>query len=561
MFNLQLLALMKNLKTNYNCLFFLSSLFIVALGQNAWIGFLGYFAQSIGYLLFFISIKSIENLKKRFFLGFFWFFIISAFHLSWFASVEYQTFFILIVYVLLTAWVAVEFGLICLLVPRANKNLSFLRILTICSVWTLFEIARRYVLCGFTWSIIGLCLANNKYSITLSSIFGVYGLSFWVLLVNLLGYFAILSKKKKFLVNYVIFAIAPYVLGFILHAQYFDEIKNSEKLNVALIQTSILPKQRGSFFMVDDGNLQISPYAQWNGIFKILKPLKGKKLDYIVFPEVFIGFDARANIYFFDIIKNNMKIIFGEKIEKCFPKTLSKNSDYYINKKVSNLFILQTLCTFFNAQIVGGLEHIDANNKAYNSAFFISPNSNSIDVYNKQVLVPIGEYFPINSLKKIAKNFGIFDSYSRGDENKLFSKEKNPFAVSICYEETYGNIVRKSRRLGASFLINITNDAWFSNSKLPNQHYEHSKIRAAENGVSVIRACNTGVTAMINPFGEKISTFLENGKNIETKRGFLYGQIPTFSINTLFVFWGDNFIIFMSVFFISLSLIKKLLRF
>jgi apolipoprotein N-acyltransferase len=75
------------------------------------------------------------------------------------------------------------------------------------------------------------------------------------------------------------------------------------------------------------------------------------------------------------------------------------------------------------------------------------------------------------------------------------------FSVMICYEVIFPGEVREFVRAGAQFLVNITNDAWFGRSGAPSQHLAMAAMRAVENGTYLVRAANTGVTAVIAPTG------------------------------------------------------------
>ncbi len=77
--------------------------------------------------------------------------------------------------------------------------------------------------------------------------------------------------------------------------------------------------------------------------------------------------------------------------------------------------------------------------------------------------------------------------------------------VLICYEAIFPTIARETVKNGASFLVNITNDAWFGTTSAPYQHFEMSRLRAVENRVYLLRAANTGISAFIAPSGRVIA--------------------------------------------------------
>src|ERR1700733_188654 len=123
------------------CLFFIS-FSIVALGQPARIGWLGACAAALGFTLFFIGIPA----KQRFLWGTLWFTLVQLVQLSWMTSIEFQGYYILLVYFLLSVGIGAQFGLLTLFVPKSGK-LSALHVISGAALWTLMEYARLYFLC------------------------------------------------------------------------------------------------------------------------------------------------------------------------------------------------------------------------------------------------------------------------------------------------------------------------------------------------------------------------------------------------------------------------------
>ncbi len=83
----------------------------------------------------------------------------------------------------------------------------------------------------------------------------------------------------------------------------------------------------------------------------------------------------------------------------------------------------------------------------------------------------------------------------------LFQSPVGRFGVAICYESIFPELSRQYRNEGATFLVNVTNDAWFGRSSAPYQHFSHLVLRAIENRVGVVRAANTGFSGYIDPLG------------------------------------------------------------
>ena len=110
--------------------------------------------------------------------------------------------------------------------------------------------------------------------------------------------------------------------------------------------------------------------------------------------------------------------------------------------------------------------------------------------------------------------------------------------------------MRNSRKEGAELFVNITNDVWFPGTRLPWLHLDHGRIRAAENGVYLLRSCNTGVTAVVE------STFPVS----DTIGGVLSTAIQTRSYPTLYTLWGDLPILILSLGLFFSEIIQRIVK-
>ena len=137
----------------------------------------------------------------------------------------------------------------------------------------------------------------------------------------------------------------------------------------------------------------------------------------------------------------------------------------------------------------------------FNSASFVRPNGRFAGRYDKMHLVPFGEYVPFKRLFFFAGHLlDEVGTFAAGTSRRTFG----PFGVFICYESIFGDELRDFPRLGASVLVNISNDGWYGDTSAPWQHLNMVRMRAIENHRWVLRATNTGVTAAIDPTGRVI---------------------------------------------------------
>lgn len=141
--------------------------------------------------------------------------------------------------------------------------------------------------------------------------------------------------------------------------------------------------------------------------------------------------------------------------------------------------------------------------RIFNSALLYVPDEGLVAWYDKQRLVPFGEFLPLESVFPILARCSPLDiSCSFGQTPTVFRETNQPpFAVVICFEDTQAGLARTFVRRGARLLVNLTNDAWFDRTACPQQHLSHSVFRAVETGLPLIRAANSGVTALVDGRG------------------------------------------------------------
>ena len=164
--------------------------------------------------------------------------------------------------------------------------------------------------------------------------------------------------------------------------------------------------------------------------------------------------------------------------------------------------------------LITGAIRVDQTNdpaapRAYNSIYVIGSGSSILDVYDKVHLVPFGEYLPFQrfleklGLQNLTKQVGGFTS---GDRRRLIAIPGAPLALPlICYEVIFpGEVAPPGDRAG--WIVNVTNDAWFGISTGPYQHFQQARVQAITEGLPLVRAANTGISAVIDPLGRVINS-------------------------------------------------------
>lgn len=140
--------------------------------------------------------------------------------------------------------------------------------------------------------------------------------------------------------------------------------------------------------------------------------------------------------------------------------------------------------------------------KYYNSAYLVRPDGSTGGVYRKIHLVPFGEYVPLKrALFFAAPLVEAVSDFSPGESAVLLPVDGHRLSTAICYEIVYPDLVRRFVAAGSELLTTITNDAWFGETSAPYQHFAQASMRAVENGRYLVRAANTGISGIVDPYG------------------------------------------------------------
>mgnify|MGYP001289286444 CR=1 FL=1 len=256
-----------------------------------------------------------------------------------------------------------------------------------------------------------------------------------------------------------------------------------------------------------------------------------------------IGIHEKSNLKYFEINRERYEELSqqvtasGDELLVIWPETAI--SKFLYTESLYFPVIMRTLTSTPNqAFLVGALTA--ANQKTlYNSALLTSNLNEPAQVYHKRILMPFGEYTPLANIFPFIKNLNPqAGEFSAGESAKIFSKTfasgiTLKAAPLICYEDVISSPARESTELGANLLVNITNDAWFGQTVAPRQHNLIAAFRAIENQRYLIRSTNSGLTAIVDPFGQTTSELPIFSE------GILRAKVPLLSGRTLFTHLGN----------------------
>ncbi|EFI35705.1 apolipoprotein N-acyltransferase [Desulfonatronospira thiodismutans ASO3-1] len=321
------------------------------------------------------------------------------------------------------------------------------------AVWAFLEFAREYVFTGFPWLIAAQAFSIWPESIQAVSIVGSYGLA---MLLACAGIWIYQGRTIPVLAALaLLFPVLGY--GFFLQQKEYD----GPAKDILIVQGNL------------DQDIKWEEEIQMKTVEKYkdltIQSLDEINADLVVWPETAMPF--------------------------------------YLQEQSRMSFMVMNLAQEKGIDLITGapayeMQEDGINYKLHNRAFWISGRGLIQDHYDKERLVPFGEYIPWSSYLFFLDRLvaGPMD-FSPGKATAPMENEELALGMLICYEIIFPGLVRDRVQQGANVLINISNDAWFGDTSAPRQHLHLSVLRAVEQGRYVVRSTNTGISAFIDPSG------------------------------------------------------------
>ena len=367
------------------------------------------------------------------------------------------------------------------------------------ALWVSTEYLRAQVLTGFPWCLLGYGLVDAVHLSQIAKWTGVYGLSFLSICVSAFVAKALVLPSRAAILRLggTVSALLCITIAF---AKTGGEYSNPDQL-VHIVQTNIDLDEK-----LDGAGREalLNDLAQLSLPLERSKP-QSKLVQVVLWPE------TPAAFYF--------------------------NHDPDFRRRMEDIATSAGSYFFFGFVDFRKSQSGSTKRDPYNSVAMLAPDGRMISQYDKIHLVPFGEYVPYENLfffvDKISTEAGNFKPGSRVVVTPL--DHQRSAGTFVCYEAVVSDLVRRFARDGSQVFVNVTNDAWFGESAAPFQHLVMTRMRAIENHRYVLRAANTGISAIIDPYGQVVKTVARN------QRLALEGYFKFETQMTFYAKYGDVF--------------------
>lgn len=484
---------------------------------------------AFAFVPFFLLLSSLETYGQAFRYGYLTFFIFNLITLYWPGGyVHGRDYYMMVAGGLLLFAHPFFFLLPVFAFIFVRKQYSFKTALFIFPFfWVTFEYLHSLTQAAFPWLILGNTQTYDLVLIQIASQTGVYGISFWLLVLNVLTFilfsklllreFPVVSKQTfGFIVILAVVYLLPKIYGFAVLVDA-DGVTNEDTVSVkvAMIQPNIDPFEKWT----ESAERQLQIHQE------MTEEAKQSNVDLVIWSETAIPFyiNQPQHQHYFQLIKRQVDTS-QFTLFSGFPDIV-----YYFDEKL--------LPKTYQVSKAGYKYN------SYNSSLLIQPFSDVIQKYAKIRLVPFAERVPwadvFSFLDAMRWNFGL-GGWAIGTDTTVFRFRTRQgrevlFSNLICYESIYPGFTAEFVRKGAQFLTIITNDSWWGNTSGAYQHMRYSILRAIENRRWIARCANGGISCFIDPYGRVIGA-----TELYTKK-IVVGEIVPQSEMTFYSKLGDWF--------------------
>jgi apolipoprotein N-acyltransferase len=358
------------------------------------------------------------------------------------------------------------------------------------AAWVTMEMLRARILTGFPWDNIGSSQWQLTPLIQIASVTGVYGVSFLVVWTSLalLSAMRLLIRQPTERYVWMRELVLPIfvVIGLFTHGM--SRMRNKTEAESTLRVTFVQPAVPQTMIWDSSANSN-----RFQNLLALTETSLTNKTDLLLWPEA----------------------------------ALPELTDETI-ATITNLIRRHSVWMMFNGDYVTDKPDAAPGQSldVFNSAFLFNPAGDFVGTYHKRQLVIFGEYVPLaDALPFVKWLTPITGSYTRGKTITRFPVDRFVAVPLICFEDTFPHHVRDHVNADTDFMVNLTNDGWFGEKAAQWQHVSSAAFRAVENGVPLLRSCNTGVTCWIDEHG-RMREILRDKSGSEYAPGVVTWEIP-----------------------------------
>ncbi|MFZ4620108.1 MAG: apolipoprotein N-acyltransferase [Bacteroidota bacterium] len=443
----------------------------------------------VGFVPFLILSDSIERFGRYFRYSYLTFFLFSIFALYWVGGFTHgKDPYLMIAGAALFLWEPLVLSIPALVYFFVKKSLrSRYAVLTFPFIWITMEWLYALGELAFPWLTLGNTQTYQLEKIQFADITGVYGLSFWLLCINILVYFLVrvvqsgVKDKKRY------YLAAAIVVLYLLPDLYRPSENNfhhpeNKQVTVGIVQPNIDPWSKW-----EGANSFLSRWAQSQHYLEVIGSHVNKNTDIVVLPESAILLNLPA---------------YNEQMSE-FKKMVDSLNVAVVSGYVRIQYYEPENAPPTSSAIRGTSIRYDS----FNSIMYVEPKNNVVQTYSKMRLVPFAERIPYADkvsflIEPLRWGVGI-SNWGLAKDSTVFVSKSNgtKFLAMVCYESIFPEFVSQFVGKGAEFLIFTTNDSWWGNTSGARQHNQYSILRAVENRRWVVRCANGGISSFVDPMG------------------------------------------------------------
>ncbi len=370
------------------------------------------------------------------------------------------------------------------------------------SLWIIADYSREIIPLYIPWGFAGYTQVFTPL-IQISDLTGIYGVTFFIILINILITEIIIDRRNYFnpaILIVIVLLVITY--SYTRKNQIESQLSRSPASDIVRV-TAI----QGNFSTHERWDASVSQFQY--STYTSLSQKKFSETDIIIWPETVLNSADTVNLQIIKTVSNQLS--------------------------PGQLFIT-------------GATRSESNDQYFNSVF-ITAITGIIDIYDKIILFPYSErsYSGLSA----GRFLNAPEKFQRGRKQKIIDTTRGNIGITICFESIYPDFVRNLKVRNADFITNIANDSWFGKTSEPYIHLYSNIARAVELRIPVIRSTNNGISAIITQTG-KISA----STTLDTQE-ILTGEVSKYKISSIYAGYGDLILILSALILLSGILLKN----